>query len=97
MPLSWNEIRNNATQFSKEWADESREEAEAKTFWDAFFQLFGIKRRTFASFEAPVKKLSGHWGFIDLFWKGMLLAEHKSRGESLDKAQSQAMDYIQGL
>ena len=97
MPLSWNEIRNNAIQFSKEWADESREEAEAKTFWDAFFQLFGIKRRTFASFEAPVKKLSGHWGFIDLFWKGMLLAEHKSRGESLDKAQSQAMDYIQAL
>ncbi len=81
----------------KEWASESREESEAKSFWDAFFTVFGIKRRTVASFEEPVKKLSGTWGFIDLFWKGTLLAEHKSRGKPLDKAHAQAMEYIQGL
>ncbi len=97
MPISWNEIRQNAIAFSKEWATESREHAEAKTFWDEFFRVFGIKRRTVASFEEPVKKLSGTWGRIDLFWKGTLLAEHKSRGESMDKAHAQAMDYIQGL
>ena len=97
MPISWNEIRQNAIVFSKDWAAESREEAEAKSFWDAFFAVFGIKRRTVASFEEPVKKLSGQWGFIDLFWKGTLLAEHKSRGKPLDKAHSQAMEYIQGL
>ena len=97
MPISWNEIRQNAIAFSRDWADESREEAEAKSFWDAFFTVFGIKRRTVASFEEPVKKLSGKWGFIDLFWKGTLLAEHKSRGGSLEKAESQAMEYVQSL
>src|SRR6266478_173761 len=97
MPISWNEIRHNAVAFSKDWAGVSREDAEAKTFWDEFFRVFGIKRRIVASFEEPVKKLSGQWGFIDLFWKGVLLVEHKSRGKSLAKAEAQAMDYIQAL
>lgn len=97
MPISWNEIRHNAHAFTKEWLDETSEDQEAKTFWDEFFAVFGIKRRTVASFEEPVKKLSGNWGYIDLFWPGTLLVEHKSRGKSLDKANSQAMEYIHGL
>ena len=97
MPLSWNEIRSNAVTFSKEWAGESREHAEAKTFWDEFFRVFGLTRRHLASFEEPVKNLGGNYSFIDLFWKGMLLAEHKSLGKDLNKAHSQAMDYIQSL
>ncbi len=97
MPLSWNEIRNNALAFSNEWAGESREHAEAKTFWDEFFAVFGLKRRQVASFEEPVKNIRGAYGFIDLFWKGQLLAEHKSRGKDLGKAHSQAMEYIQDL
>lgn len=55
MPLSWNEIKTRATAFSKEWQLESREDAEAKSFWDAFFNVFGITRRRIASFEEPVK------------------------------------------
>lgn len=97
MPLSWNEIRQNAIAFSKEWATETREAAESQTFWNEFFAVFGLKRRQVASFEEPVKKLSGTWGAIDLFWKAVLLAEHKSRGKSLDQAHTQAIDYIQGL
>ena len=97
MPISWNEIRHNAVAFSKAWAGVSSEKAEAKTFWDEFFTVFGIKRRTVASFEAPVKKISGTWGYIDLFWKATLLVEHKSLDENLDKAELQAMDYIQAL
>lgn len=97
MPISWNEIRHNAVAFAKDWAGVSREEAEAKTFWDEFFKVFGIKRRTVASFEEPVKNLAGNWSYIDLFWKATLLTEHKSRGKSLDKAHAQAMDYIQAL
>ncbi len=97
MPLSWNEIRTNAIHFARDWASETRERAEAGTFWNEFFAVFGIKRRTVAAYEHPVKKLSGQYGFIDLFWKGMFLAEHKSAGESLDKAHTQAMDYIQSL
>ncbi len=97
MPLSWNEIRSNSIEFAKEWAGESREHAEAKTFWDQFFQVFGLNRRHLASFEEPVKKISGQYGFIDLFWKKTLLAEHKSAGKNLGKATSQAFDYVQSL
>lgn len=97
MPLSWNEIRDRAVRFSKDWTNATSEQAERQTFWNEFFEAFGIKRKTVACFEEPVRKLSGQWGFIDLFWKGVLLVEHKSAGKPLDKATSQANDYIQGL
>jgi hypothetical protein len=97
MPLSWNEIRDRALVFSREWATECSEDAEAKSFWDSFFNVFGITRRRVASFEAPVKKDDGHGGFIDLLWKGVLLIEHKSRGKDLDRAARQAFDYFPGL
>jgi hypothetical protein len=97
MPISWNEIRQNAIRFSREWAEEHREDAEAKTFWDEFFAAFGMRRRTIATFEEPVRRLSGSYGFIDLFWRGVLLVEHKSRGGDLDKASSQAFRYLQDL
>ena len=44
-----------------------------------------------------MRNLGGSYGFIDLFWKGILLAEHKSRGKDLGKAHSQAIEYIQDL
>jgi hypothetical protein len=97
MPLSWNEIRNRAHEFSKRWEHESSEDAEAKSFWSEFFSVFGIDRKRVASFEEPVKKLGDRQGFIDLFWKGMLLVEHKSRGKDLDKAYVQALDYFPGI
>ena len=97
MPLSWNEIKTRALAFSKEWQDEISEDAEAKSFWDGFFNVFGISRKRMASFEEPVKKLGDKFGYIDLFWKGVLIVEHKSRGKSLDKAYSQALDYFPGI
>ena len=97
MPISWNEIRQNAIRFSREWSEEHREDAEAKSFWDEFFPVFGMRRRLLATFEEPVRKINGQYGYIDLFWRGKLLAEHKSRGLSLDKAESQAFSYIQDL
>ena len=97
MPLSWNEIKDRALAFSKEWADESSEDAEAKSFWDAFFNVFGITRRRVASFETPVKKSDGKGGYIDLLWRGVLLVEHKSRGKDLDRAVHQAFEYFPGL
>jgi len=49
MPLSWNEIRDRAMAFTREWSEECSEDAEAKSFWDAFFHVFGIHRRRVAS------------------------------------------------
>lgn len=97
MRLSWNEIRNNAIAFGRKWADAARERAEAQTFWNEFMQVFGVERRAVASFEEPVKRLGDRRGSIDLFWRGVLLVEHKSRGQSLDRAESQAFDYVQSL
>lgn len=97
MPLSWNEIKHRAIKFGNDWKTETREAAERQTFWNEFFDIFGIKRRTVASFEEPVKKLSGSWGAIDIFWPGKLLGEHKSAGQDLDKAHAQGMGYIRGL
>jgi hypothetical protein len=97
MPLSWNEIRDRAVAFSREWKNETSEDAEAKSFWDSFFNVFGITRRRIASFEKSVVKFDGKGGFIDLLWRGVLLVEHKSRGRDLGRAYHQATDYFHGL
>ncbi len=101
MPLSWNEIKSRAIAFRKEWSTETSERAEAQSFWNAFFHIFGIERRRVASFEKQVAiARAGHKlknGRIDGFWKGMLLIEHKSAGQSLDRAFAQAVDYFDGL
>ncbi|PVW13167.1 class I SAM-dependent DNA methyltransferase [Marixanthomonas spongiae] len=97
MALSWNEIKSRALQFTNEWEGETRERAEKDSFWNDFFNIFGISRRRLATFEEPVKKLNNNLGFIDLFWKGTLLVEHKSNGKDLDAAFKQATDYFHGL
>ncbi len=97
MALSWNEIKDRAIKFSKEWKDTTNEEADAKPFLDAFFDVFGITRKKIGTFEHRVKKLSDADGYIDLLWKGTILVEMKSRGKNLDKAFQQAIDYTHGL
>lgn len=97
MAISWNEIKDRALKFSNEWADEKKERAEKDSFWNDFFNVFGISRRRVATFEEPVKKLNDRQGFIDLFWKGTLLVEHKSKGKDLDAAFEQATDYFHGI
>lgn len=97
MPLPWNEIRDRAIAFSREWQDEKSERAEAQTFWNEFFSVFGIPRRRVATFEEPVKRLGAKRGWIDAFWKGVLVVEHKSLGQDLDRAFVQALDYFPGI
>ena len=83
MSLSWNEIKSRAVAFSKEWEGEASERAEAQSFWNGFFAVFGIERRRVAIFEKQVKlarvgeKIKN--GRIDVFWKGLLLNDN-SRG-----------------
>ena len=96
MPLSWNEIRTRAVAFSHDWKDAVDENADAKTFWDELFQVFGVKRRRVATFEHRVKS-DGKRGFIDLLWKKVVLIEHKSKGKDLKRAHAQATDYFPGI
>jgi hypothetical protein len=97
MVLSWNEIKDRALHFSKEWADTIREEADAKPFLVEFFNVFGISSKKVATFEHKVKKLDESEGYIDLLWKGTIIIEMKSRGKNLDKALIQVKDYLYGL
>lgn len=95
--LTWNEMRDRATKFARAWRDETREMGEYQTFWNEFFDIFGVKRRSVAIYQQQVEKLGGGRGFIDLFQPGKLIAEHKSAGKDLDEAFMQAIEYSAAL
>ena len=97
MRLSWNEIRARAAGFAREWADETYEKGETQSFYNEFFQIFGVRRRTVARYEEHVRRLDDTSGFIDLFWPGVLLVEQKSAGRDLAVARKQAGAYFDAL
>ncbi|MBI5486781.1 MAG: class I SAM-dependent DNA methyltransferase [Deltaproteobacteria bacterium] len=99
MRLSWNEIRDRAVRFTARWAEVRSERTEAQTFWNEFFEVFGVSRRRVALFEEPIRRrdAGAGSGFADLLWKGVLVVEHKSRGSDLDRAAEQAFDYCRDL
>ena len=43
MRLSWNEIRTRAADFAGEWADETYEKGETQSFYNEFFDIFGVR------------------------------------------------------
>jgi hypothetical protein len=57
LTLTWPEIRIRATTFARDWREATSERAEAQTFWNEFFEDFGIKRRRVAVYEKQVDKL----------------------------------------
>jgi len=97
MRLDWNDIRARAAKFAEDWKDAHYERGETQTFYNEFFELFGVTRRRVASFEHGVDLPENKRGYLDLFWKGKLLVEHKSRGRDLKPARKQALDYFPGL
>ncbi len=97
MPLSWNEINSRALAFSSKYADVKSERAEAQSFLNDFFNVFGIERKQVAVFERHAERIDGSTGRIDLFWPGMILVEMKSRGEDLEAAFQQALGYLHNI
>ena len=97
MRLSWNEIRTRAATFAREWADAAYEKGETQSFYNEFFEIFGVRRRTVARYEERVRRLDNTSGFIDLFWPGVLLVEQKSAGRDLAAARDQAGTYFDAL
>lgn len=97
MRLSWNEIRARAATFAADWAGQGYEKGDTQTFYNEFFEIFGVRRRSVARFENHVKKLDNRSGFIDLFWPGVLLVEQKSAGRDLVAAYDQAGAYFDSL
>ena len=68
MRLSWNEIRARAASFTDEWRDAAYEKGEPHSFYNDFFEIFGVRRRSVGRYEEHVRKLDNRSGFIDLFW-----------------------------
>ena len=97
MRLSWNEVRVRAASFAKEWRDASYEKGETQSFYNEFFEIFDVRRRSVARYEQHVDKLDNRSGFIDLFWPGVLIVEQKSAGRDLGKAYGQAGEYFDAL
>lgn len=98
MRLGWDEIKRRAKAFSDEWKDAHYEKGETQSFYNDFFEIFGIKRRQVAVYEKQVQAIDAtRRGFIDLFWPGTLIVEQKSAGKDLYKAQLQASEYFNWL
>ena len=97
MRLSWNEVRTRAAALSEDWRDASYEKGETHSFYNDFFEVFGVRRRNVARYEEHVKKLNDDSGFIDLFWPGVLIVEQKSAGRDLESAYEQAGDYFDAI
>ncbi len=97
MRLSWNEIRARAAEFARNWEDAAYEKGETQSFYNDFFAVFGVQRRSVARYEQHVKKLNDRTGYIDLFWPGVLLVEQKSAGKNLEAAYEQAGEYFDAL
>lgn len=95
--LSQNTIAARAAKFAAEWKNTEREEADAQEFLIDFFNVLGVSRKKVAVFEKKVKCTDGGSGYIDLFWKGHILIEMKSRGKDLSKAYEQAKRYADAL
>lgn len=97
MRLSWNEIRVRAASFARKWREASYEKGETQSFYNDFFQIFGVQRRNVARYETHVEKLDNRSGYIDLFWPGVLIVEQKSAGRDLTPALYQAGEYFDAL
>lgn len=94
--ISLKEIRERSIKFSKEWEGATNEKQQAQSFWIDFFKIFDVSPRSL-QFEYPIKKIDGSQGYIDVFWRGQLLIEQKSRGKDLEKAKEQAFEYLPNI
>lgn len=68
MPLSWNE---------------SSEDAEAKSFWDGFFDVFGVSRKRLAALF-PDASLADLYGPLTM--PPVLLKAHQANDKAVDAA-----------
>ena len=97
MTLSNLTIHERADEFVEKHHADTYEKGQAQLYWRDFFNIFGVDIHQVVLFEESVKKLDGSQGFIDAFWKGKLIIEHKSLGKNLDLAYSQALEYLDQL
>ena len=97
MRLSWNEVRAPRRPVRPDWEGAGYEKGETQSFYNDFFQIFGVKRRTVARYEEQVQRLDDSRGFIDLFWPGFCSSSRRAPGSDLEGAREQAGSYFDAL
>jgi hypothetical protein len=90
-----------AQKFAEKYASVTSEKQFAQSFWRDFFSsllLIEDLTSTGIEFEVPVRSHeTGKVKWIDVLWPSVVLVEHKSAGEDLDKAETQAREYLLSL
>jgi len=88
---------HEARKFADKYASITSEKQFDQSYWrDMFTHVCGIDDllSTGIEFQYPVRsKETGTIKFIDALWPSVVLVEHKSAGEDLDKAYKQATEY----
>jgi hypothetical protein len=86
-----------ARKFADKYKEIKSEKQFDQSFWKDFFsEVCGISDTVSMGieFQYPVRsKETGTIKFVDALWPSVMLIEHKSAGESLDKAYVQATEY----
>ena len=91
-------IRRRAAGFAERWGGTTSESAEKQTFWNEFFEIFGLDRKLTGQFERHAKRVStGGVGAMDMLMPGEMAVEHKSADKDLDAAMEQLLDYLPSL
>ena len=91
-------LRQNADRFAKDCAAFAYEMGEAQKFITALCRVYGPDAHHAVEFEFRVRKADRKGiNRIDGFFPGLLLIEMKSRGEDLEAAFNQALEYVQLL
>lgn len=90
-----------AKEFVEKWKFAESEKSDAESFWNDFFRnLCAVDDTKIAGIEFQYEvrnSIKGTPNYIDVFWKNVAIFEHKSRGEDLDKAETQARGYRRSL
>lgn len=96
--IEYDVILDNAYKFVKVHKDDSDERQQAQSWIKDFLEkVFQINtRKVNAGFEWRVK-VGKNQQYVDHLLNGVLLIEMKSKGKSLDKAKSQAYNYVMKL
>ena len=96
MTLAWNEVRMRASVFAKENADAHYEKGETQTFYNEFFEVFGVH----AQARDGVENRSKSWTIrpASSTCSGLAVADRtEERRSDLEKANSQALTTARAL
>lgn len=95
--LTWSEIEARAVAFQKRWKNTPGDERQdGQTFEKDFMEVFGVDWRE-GLHEHLIYLKDGSPRYIDYLLPGKILIEMKSKGQSLAKAYTQAMEYVHAL